>query len=316
MANSITIAAGIDTSKNKLDAAIHGHKNTLCVTNDETGFNRLAKHFAAAGVTRVGIEATGGYERGVTRYLRAAGFNVRVLQPLQVKALAHMKLRRAKSDQLDAHLIAHFVHLMDDQDQMPPDPRFDALAEHLTHIEQFEEDIVRFKTRLEHTSTPRMRNTGEADIKRAAKRRDKEIKLLIASLRKHEDLARRFDLVLSVPAIGERTALSIVIRLPEIEWVSREQAAALAGVAPFVHSSGQYQGQTHIGGAKLRRAIYMAALPGAHRWNPALMALYQRMIAAGKSAKSALIACARKLLVFAVAVVQRGTPWEDRPVAG
>jgi transposase len=318
MANSTTISAGIDTSKNKLDAAIHGRDGTICVSNDQAGWKSLADHFAAAGVRRIGIEATGGYERGVTRYLQKAGFIVRLLQPLQVKAFAQARLRRAKSDQLDAHLIAACVHLIGEHDRMPPDPRFDALADHLTFIEQCEEDIVRVKTRIEHTPAGRLRKTLEADVKRMATRRAKEIRRLIAALGAHADLARRFELALSIPAIGERTALSIIIRLPEIELVNREQAAALAGLAPFVHNSGQFEGQTHIGGgrARLRRSLYMAALPGAHRWNPQLMALYRRMTAAGKSPKSALVACARKLLIFAITVVQRGTPWQDRPVAG
>lgn len=317
MASITTISAGIDVAKNKLDAAIHGGQSGLCVSNDTAGWTRLAKMFAEAGVSRVGIEATGGYERGVARALQAAGFDVRLLQPLQVKAFARMKLRRAKNDQLDAQLIAHCVHLLDAPDHTPPDPRFDAFAEHLTFIEQCEEDIVRLKTRLEHTPA-RLRKTLEADVKRLERRRARQITRLVAALRAHPDLARRFDLVLSVPAIGERTALSIVVRLPEIEQVNREQAAALAGLAPFVHASGQFEGQTHIGGgrARLRRSLYMAALPGAHRWNPALIALYRRMTAAGKSPKSALVACARKLLIFALSVVQRGTPWEQRSLAG
>jgi len=318
MANSSIISAGIDTSKNKLDAAIHGRDGTTCVSNDEAGWKTLADRFLAAGVTRIGIEATGGYERGVTRYLQNAGFTVRLLQPLQVKAFAQARLRRAKSDQLDAQLIAACVHLMGEHDQMPPDPRFDALADHLTFIEQGEEDIVRVKTRIEHTPAGRLRRALEADVKRLATRRGKEIERLIAALCAHADLARRFELVLGIPSIGERTALSIIIRLPEIELVNREQAAALAGLAPFVHKSGQFEGQTHIGGgrARLRRSLYIAALSGAHRWNPQLMALYRRMTAAGKSPKSALVACARKLLIFAITVVQRGTPWQDRPVAG
>ena len=317
MANATTISAGIDTSKNKLDAAIDGRDGTTCVSNDLAGWKRLADRFAAAGVKRIGIEATGGYERGVTRYLQKAGFTVRLLQPLQVKAFARARLRRAKSDQLDAQLIAACVDLMGEHDQMPPDPRFDALADHLTAIEQWEEDIGRIKTRMEHTPAGRLRKTLEADVKRLATRRGKEIKHLIAALCAHADLARRFELLLSIPAIGERTGLSIIIGLPEIELLNREQAAALAGLAPFVHKSGQFEGQTHIGGgrARLRRSLYMAALPGGHRWNPQLMALYRRMTAAGKSPKSALVACARKLLIVAITVVQRGTPWQDRTVA-
>jgi len=117
-----------------------------------------------AGVTRVGIEATGWYERGVVAYLRQAGLTVVVLQPLQVKAFAQFKLRRAKSDPLDAHLIAACTHALDAADKMPPDPRFEALGDTLTALEQFEEDITRFKTRLEHVSDKRLRKIIEGDI--------------------------------------------------------------------------------------------------------------------------------------------------------
>jgi transposase len=111
--------------------------------------------------------------------------------------------------------------------------------------------------------------------------------------------------------IGAITALSIVVRLPELGQLSREEVASLAGLAPFVHQSGKRKGETHIGGgrARLRRALYAAAQPASFRWNPALQALYRRLTERGKSHKSALVACARKLLVYANAVVQRGTPW-------
>ena len=130
----------------------------------------------------------------------------------------------------------------------------------------------------------------------------------------HADLAKRFTLVLSVPGIGERTALALVLRLPELGAVSREQAAALAGLAPFVQQSGRWQGERHIAGgrSRLRRSLYAAALPAAFRWNPALKALYRRLTERGKPHTVALVACARKLLIFANTVVARGTPWTEK----
>ena len=154
-----------------------------------------------------------------------------------------------------------------------------------------------------------------ADIKHLQARRNDERKRLIAVVRGHADLARRFTLVLSVPGIGERTALALVLRLPELGTVGREQAAALAGLAPFVRQSGRYTGETHIAGgrSRLRRALYAAALPAAFQWNPALKTFYRRLADRGKPHTSALIACARKLLVFANTVVARGTPWTNQP---
>lgn len=313
MTQTTMLTAGIDTAKDKLDVAVHGQASTTTFANTPDGWNRLAAQLAKAGVQRIGIEATGGYERGVTRHLQAAGFIVVVLQPLQVKAFAKLHLRRAKNDRLDAILIAACTVALDARNAMPPDPRFDELGDHLTFIEQIEDDIARFKTRIEHIADKRRLRVVTADIARLETRRAAELKRLIAALRRHADLARRFDLVLTIPGIGERTTLALIIRMPELGQVSREEAAALAGLAPFVHQSGKHVGETHIGGgrARLRRSLYAAALPASFRWNPALIVLYKRLTKRGKTHKSALVACARKLLVFANTVVHRGTPWQD-----
>jgi transposase len=314
MAKANTISAGIDISKSKCDIAVHGACLPLCVANEEAGWQRAAEHLKRAGVTRVGLEASGKYERGITRYLQHAGFTVVMMQPLQVKAFAKLHLKRAKTDTLDAVLIAACTHILDVGNKVPPEARFDALADHLTFIEQIEEDIVRCKTRLEQTTDKRLRRMSEADIKRLRLRRDAELLRLEANLRKYDDLSRRLDLVESIPSIGRRTALCLVIRMPELGRVSREEAAALAGLAPFVRQSGTYEGQAHIGGgrSRVRRTLYAAALPGAFHWSPELKAFYARLRAAGKSHNSALVACARKLLVFANTVVARGTPWEAK----
>src|SRR4030081_1137352 len=141
-------------------------------------------------------------------------------------------------------------------------------------------------------------------------RRPAELVGIPTQLPPEADLARRLDLVLSIPGIGERTALALLIRMPELGQVSREEAAALAGLAPFDDDSGQHRGQRHIAGgrSRLRRSLFAAALPAAYRWNKALIALYPRLKARGKAHNSALVACARKLLIYANTVVQRGTP--------
>ena len=312
-----TVTAGIDTATDQLDVAVHGRAGAFTVANNAAGWKTLAAELSRTGVQRIGIEATGGYERGVTRYLQATGLAVVVLQPLQVRAFAKLHLRRAKNDRLDAVLIAACTHMLDTRNRITPDPRFDALADHLTYIEQIEDDIARFNARLEHIADRRLRHAIAADIVRLEKRRGAELKRLTAELHEHADLAQRFALVLSIPGIGARTALAVIVRMPELGQVSREQAAALAGLAPFVHQSGKRQGETHIGGgrARLRRSLYAAALPAAFRWNPALVALYRRLTGRGKPHKSALVACARKLLAFANAVIHRGTPWAHPPQA-
>jgi len=317
MVESSTKTAGIDTSKDKLDIAIYGEKAPFVVENTLAGWQDLAARLKAASVKLVGIEATGNYERGVMRHLETAGFVLRRLQPLQVKAFKDLRLQRAKTDQIDAILIAACTHALGEGVRMPREARFDELADHLTFIEQTEEDTARIKTRLEHMTDKRLRKLAEADVKRLQRRRADELARLLTSLRKHADLAERFDLVLSVPSIGERTAATLVVRMPELGQVTREQAASIAGLAPFVHQSGKQKGETHIGGGRkrLRRALYAAALAGAFRWNPGLKALYENMTKRGKKPKSGLVACARKLLTMANAVVARGTAWEDRTAA-
>ena len=309
-----TITAGIDTSKAKLDIAIDGQTTRWQVANTPQGWRRLAVDLLKAGVVRVGIEATGGYERGVVTHLRAAGFTVLVLQPIQVRAFARVHLRRAKNDTLDAALIAACAATIE-APRIEPDARLADLAVHLTFVEKIEEDIARLKTRLEHVDDARLRRIVLDDIARLKARRSAELARIVEGLRAHDDLARRLDLVRSVPGIGERTAVAVVVRMPEIGRVSREEAAALAGLAPFNQDSGTHKGQRRIAGgrARLRRSLFAAALPAAFRWNKALIALYARLTARGKAHNAALVACARKLLIYANTVVERGTPWVEKP---
>ena len=314
MTQNITVVAGIDTAKDKLDIAVHGRTTRWQVANARHGWRQLSAELAEAGVERVGIEATGGYEQGVVKHLRAAGFVVLVLQPMQVRGYARLHLRRAKNDTLDATLIAACTAAVDPPG-IEPDARLTELADHLTFVEQVEEDIARLKTRLEHIQDPRLRRLVMQDLVRLKARRTAEMRRIVAALRGHDDLARRFELVQSVPGIGERTALALIIRMPELGRISREQAAALAGLAPFDDDSGKHKGHRHIAGGRkrLRRSLYAAALPAAFRWNKALVDLYARLTARGKAHNAALVACARKLLIYANTVVQRGTPWVERP---
>jgi transposase len=261
-------------------------------------------------VQRVGIESTGGYERGVIKFLRAKSFTVVLLQPFRVLAYAQMQLQRARNDAIDADLIAACTTLIE-APEIDPDERLTELADRLTYIDQLDSDIARWKTRLEHARDAHARRLIERTIKQLDKIRRTELKALIKALRQHPDLSRRFDLVVSVPGIGERTGLAIVIRMPELGRISREEVTALAGLAPFDDDSGGHKGKRRIAGGRgrLRRSLYQAALAASFRWNRALIALYQRLIARGKAHKAALIACARKLLIYANTVVARGTPW-------
>jgi transposase len=317
MGKTSTVCAGIDTSKHKLDVALDGQAERLQVTNDAEGHAALSAWLRARGVKRVGIEASGKLERPVVTRLRRDGFVVIMFQPAQVKAYARFILQRAKNDNIDAGLIAACTAAAR-KIHAPPDPRLAEWSEQMTFIDQMEEDIARFKNRLETCQDPRIQAVWRAEITRLEKLSSSELKALVATIRQHQDLATRLDLIESVDGIGIKTALVILIRMPEIGRVTREQAAALAGLAPFDHDSGERAGSRHIAGGRerLRHGLYAAALPAAMRWNPQLVALYQRLTAGGKEHKPALVACARKLLIYANTVVARGTPWDSkRPTA-
>jgi transposase len=311
MTETNIIAAGIDTGKYKLDVAIHGDSKRWQFDNGPTGFGDLVRLLRRRKVSRVGIEATGGYERKAVTALRKAGFTVVVLQPLQVRGYAQSILCHAKSDRIDCGLVAACVARLEIM-RRDPDPRLVPLADLLTFVEQTEEDIARCKVRREHAHSPEQRRLLEVDIKRFTKRRARLMARLQIMIAAHDDLARRHDLLFSIDGIGERTALAMLIRLPELGHITREQAASLAGLAPFVHDSGMRKGERHILGGRdrLRRSVYAATIPAAFFHNHQLIAFYRRLVAAGKPPKLALIACARKLVIFANTVLARGTPWQ------
>jgi transposase len=312
MAKRITICAGIDTGKRKLDVALDGGSERFQADNTPDGHQVLVEWLRQHQVKRVGIEASGGYEQAVVAELRRQWLVV-VFQPAQVRAYAVFHLQRAKNDKIDAALIAACTAAVK-KIHAAPDPRLLPFAEHLTMIDQITEDIARLKNRIESCRNIRFQKLWKEDIARLAKREKVELKALAAAIREHRDLAKRLDLINSIDGIGLKTAMVILVRMPEIGQITREQAAALAGVAPYDHDSGDRTGVRQIAGGRerLRRALFTAALPASFRWNPQLIAFYGRLIRAGKEHKRALIACARKLLIFANTVVARGTPWQKK----
>src|SRR5262249_46159228 len=181
-------------------------------------------------------------------------------------------------------------------------------------IDQITDQIARCKNYRESGRAPQVRQFWEDEIRRFRGLFRHQLKQLLAAIRRHRDLSDRLDLIASVDGIALRTAAALLVRLPETGRLSREQVAALAGLAPYDDDSGERVGTRHIAGGRerLRHSLYAAALAASFRWNPELVALYGRLRAAGKLHKVALVACARKLLIFANAVVTRGTPWQSQ----
>jgi transposase len=319
MSNHSMICAGIDTSKSKLDVALNSSGDQLRVENAADGHGTLSAWLEQRRVKRVGIEASGGYEQEVVARLRRDRFVVVVLQPVQVRAYAKFALQRAKNDKIDAALIAECMAAIKNI-YPPPDPRLAPLAARMTLIDQLTDQIARYKTYREGSRELHGRQFWKEQIAHFKGLLRTELKALEAAVREHRDLAERLDLIESVDGVGRKTALAILVRMPEIGRLTREQTAALAGLAPYDDDSGNHVGIRHIGGGRerLRTSLYTAALSAAFHWNPQLITLYKRLTRTGKLHKVALVACARKLLIFVNTVVERGTPWvskRSRPAA-
>lgn len=304
------VCAGIDTGKRKLDVALNDGSEQLQVDNGPDGHRALSAWLRQHRVRRVGIEASGGYEKEVVAQLRRDGVVVIVFQPGQVRAYARFLLQRAKNDKIDAALIAACTAAIK-KIHAPPDPRLAPFAERMTLIDQLTDQVARCKDYRESCRDLYRQQLWKEEIAHFNRLLKAELKALVAAIREHQDLAGRLDLIASVDGVGLKTAVAILVRMPEIGRVTREQATALAGLAPYDDDSGERVGIRHIAGGRerLRGSLYNAALAAAFHWNPQLIAFYRRLTRAGRPHKYALVACARKLLIFVNTVVARGTPW-------
>jgi transposase len=306
---SNTKVAGVDVGKRWLDVAVHGCEDRLRVANDPAGLSELVAWLKAREVGRVGMEATGGYERALRAAMEAARFEVVVHQPIEVRLFARLKRRRAKSDTLDAALIAAATAQVDTV-RAAQDPRLSRLAERLTAYEQISSQAAETKTFLEHLALKDLIATFRAQIRSLERAKAKLAAQIIAEIKAQPDLLDRFKLLLSLPGVGPIVAASLLIRMPELGAMKRGQPAALLGVAPFDRDSGQFRGQRSIAGgrARPRRMLYLAAL-SAKRCDPGLRAFAQRLADAGKKPKKVIVAVMRKLIEAANIVLARQQPW-------
>jgi transposase len=310
---SSTKVAGIDVGKRRLDVAVHGLEDEAQVENAPGGFSELIGWLKAREVGRIGLEATGGYERGVRLALEEAGFEVVVHQPLEVRRFAQLKRRRAKNDRLDAQLIAAATAQVEAV-KAAQDPRLAALAERLTAYEQITDQAAALKTFLESVSLKDVARMVQTQIRTLERLKAKLASDIVARIKAEPDLLARFRLLLSLPGVGPIVAATLVIRMPELGAMRRGQAASLLGVAPFDRDSGQWKGLRFISGGRSRprRMLYLAALQ-AKRCSPTLKAFAEQLAARGKPAKLVTVAVMRKLIEAANLVLQRGQPWLKQP---
>jgi transposase len=258
----------------------------------------------------IAVEATGGFETVVVASLAAASLPVVVVNPAQVRAFAVAIGRRAKTDPIDAQVIAHFAAATKPQVRPLPDAATQALADLVARRRQIIQMIVAEGQR-EKRASPRARKS----IVRLLKTLRSELSALNAdideSVRGSPLWREKEDLLASVPGVGPTIARTMLAEMPELGSLDRRQIAALAGLAPFTRQSGKWRGKSFIGGgrASARAVLFMGAMT-AMRWNPTLRVFHQRLRSAGKPKMVALIAVARKLLVILNAILRDKTPWQ------
>ena len=296
---------GIDVSKDWLDVHVAPAGEDWRVGRNAAGLDELVARLAGLKLDCIGIEATGGYEIVVAATLGAAGMPVAVLNPAQVRHFAGALGKRAKTDPIDAAVIARFVKATEPAIRPLPDEETRMLADLVARRRQIIAMLVAERLRLKRATARRLVKSIER-LLAALQKELSDLESGIDEAVKASPLWKaKEDSLASIPGIGPATARTLIAELPELGTLDRRRIAALAGLAPWTRQSGKWRGRSMIGGgrAQVRAALYMAALV-ASRHNPVLKAVYQRLLATGKPKKVALVAVARKLLITCNAILK------------
>lgn len=312
---TITGFMGIDVSQNELEVAVWGEANTTPYPNSAKGLKTLMNDLNRDGVQLIVVEASGGYEYQPVTTLLQAGLPVALVNPTRVRRFAQASGQMAKTDRLDAQVLAHFAKVMQPEVWVLKSELEEQLSTLVSRRRQLVEMLTAEKNRLgtakEYARTSLQRHiewmqTDLAEI-------EAEMEEILQS---DGDYREKVELLDSVPGVGRVTALTLVAQLPELGLVNAKQIAALAGVAPLNRDSGRHRGKRRTFGGRsgVRSTLYMAAL-SATRYNPVIKAFYERLLAKGKEKKVALTACMRKLLVTLNAIARDQRAWEYAPRA-
>jgi transposase len=300
---------GIDVGKERLDVAILPQRQTFSVPYDQTGLTSLTERLVPLAPKLVLFEATGGYEIPLFAALLDAGLAAHRLNPRQIRDYAKSQGRLAKTDRIDAAIIADFALRCDPQLRPLPDQDQRELSALMSRRRQLVEMIVMERNRF-HTATKRVKQHIQIHLvwlQEQLKQIDRELDDFINS---NPTLKSRQDLLCTVPGVGPVIGRSLLAGLPELGALNHKQISALVGLAPLNRDSGKLRGRRIIWGGRghVRTMLYMGALVGSRR-NPVLREFYQRLLNSGKAKKLALAACARKLLVILNAMVRSNLPW-------
>lgn len=300
---------GIDLSQAALDIALHPTGEAWSVAYDQAGLVRLIARLDALAPALIVLEATGGLERLVADALQRAALPVAIVNPRQVRDFARATGTLAKTDALDARVLAHFAAAIQPAPHPPPDPHQQALTALLTRRRQLVAMLTSEGNRL-----LRALPVVQTQINRHCQWLEGEITALdvelAAAVAASPAWQEHMILLRSVPGVGPVLAMTLIAELPQLGQLGRKEIAALVGVAPLNRDSGQRRGRrtTWGGRGRVRAVLYMAAL-AATRHNPVIAAFYQRLCVAGKAKKVALVACMHKLLLILNAVIKHQTPW-------
>jgi transposase len=305
------VFVGIDVSKDRLDVHVRPSGEAFGVTRDGKGLEELTARLAARPPTLVAVEATGGFEIVVAAAIAGAGLALAVVNPAQIRHFAQAVGKRAKTDPLDAEMIARFAEAVRPEPRPIADEAMRLFAELVARRRQIIEMIVAERQRERRVSSKAIRKSLARHITVLEKELveiDKDIGTLV---RGSPVWRESEDLLVTVPGIKNTIARTLLAELPELGRLDRREIASLAGLAPYTRQSGQWKGKSLIGGgrAAARTALFMAAL-SASRHNAVLKVFYQRLLAAGKPKMVALVAVARKLLTILNAMLRDRTPWQ------
>jgi transposase len=306
-----SIIVGIDVSKDRLDVCVRPGGEAFAVGRDAAGIEALLQRLKELSPQLVALEATGGFETVVAASLGAAGLPVVVVNPAQIRAFARAVGKRAKTDPIDAAVIAHFAEAIRPQPRPLPDAETQLLADLVARRRQIIQMIVAERQREKRASS-RMKKSILRLLKALQAELSEIDQGIDEAVRGSPAWREKEDLLASVPGVGPTIARTLIAELPELGTLDRRQIAALAGLAPWTRQSGKWKGDSRIGGrrASVRSVLFLGALTAA-RWNPALKAFHQRLIAKGKRKMVAATAVARKLLTILNAILRDRTPWQN-----
>jgi transposase len=301
---------GIDVSKDQLDIAVRPTGETWSMANDAPGITEVVQRLAQLHPKLVVLEATGGFQMPVAGALASAGLPLSMVNPRQVRDFARATGRLAKTDRLDAQVLAHFAEAVRPTPYPLPDAQTQELTALLTRRHQVVEMLTAEKNRRRATRSEAVRQRVQDHIHWLEQELADLDDDLERTLRESPLWREKDNLLRSVPGIGRVVSITLLADLPELGTLSRHQIAALVGVAPLNRDSGRFRGKRTVWGgrARVRAALDMAALT-ASRYNPIIKAFYHRLCAAGKARKVALTACMRKLLIILNSMVKHQQTW-------